>query len=361
MNELTNDPHFRRPLAMQGRPQVGRYAKLGLPFLLAFALLACLIAPAWSATNMTTSRPNAGAGPTPVKIYLYMADVFEVSGSDQAFNADVVLIAEWRDPNLAGRWTSIQSTKMEDIWEPRLQVVNQRGVSALLPQRVEIHPDGLVRYRQRWSGRFTARMDLRDFPLDRQRFHVQVISLGYSRDEVELIPDLGGKRSGRAEQLSITDWRLGPARMEIADFEPAPGVKALAGVQLIWEGKRQVGYYAVQVIFPLVMIVLMGWAALWIAPSMVPARMSVAVTTMLTLIAYRFALSRFVPNLPYLTRFDYFTLGSTILIFLVLAVVAVTTYLVAKEKAALAERTARWARLAFPVIFGAVFLLIWWI
>jgi hypothetical protein len=239
-------------------------------------------------------------------------------------------------------------------------VVNQRGASILLPQRVEIHPDGLVRYRQRWSGRFTARMDLKDFPLDRQRFYVQVVSLGYSRDEVELIPDLGGKRSGRAEQLSITDWRLGPARMETADFEPAPGMKAIAGVKLIWEGKRQVGYYMVQVILPLLMIVLMGWTALWIPPSVVPARMSVAVTTMLTLIAYRFALGRLVPNLPYLTRFDYFTLGSTTIIFLVLLLVAATTYLFAQNKAALAGRLDRGARLVFPVIFGVVFLLIWW-
>ena len=349
-----------RSLSVPAWPVVARCGKLGVPLLLTFALLVCLIAPGWCATNMTLSRPNAGAGPTPVNLYLYLVDVFDVSGSDQAFNADVVVIAEWRDPNLAGKSTAIQSAKLEDVWEPRLQVVNQRGINALLPQRIEIHPDGLVRYRQRWSGRFTARMDLRDFPLDRQRFHVQVVSLGYSRDEVELIPDLGGKRSGRAEQLSITDWKLGPARMGMADFEPVPGAKALAGVQLIWEGKRQVGYYAVQVIFPLVMIVLMGWTALWIAPSMVPARMSVAVTTMLTLIAYRFALARFVPNLPYLTRFDYFTLGSTILIFLVLAVVAATTYLVGQNKTALAERIARWARLAFPMTFGAVFLLIWW-
>jgi len=108
--------------------------------------------------------PNAGAGPTPVNVYLYVVDIFDVSGSDQAFNADVVLVAEWRDPNLAGKWAAIQTMKLEDVWEPRMQPVNQRGTSTLLPQRVEIHPDGLVRYRQRWSGRFTTRMDLKDFP-----------------------------------------------------------------------------------------------------------------------------------------------------------------------------------------------------
>ena len=89
--------------------------------------------------------------------------------------------------------------------------------------------------------------------------------------------------------------------------------------------------------------------------------MNVAITTMLTLIAYRFALGRLVPNLPYLTRFDYFTLGSTILIFLVLLLVAATAYLDARKKASLVERIDRWARLVFPVVFGAMFFLIWWI
>ena len=349
-----------RPLALPASSGAARCAKLCMPFLLTFAFLVCLIAPAWCATNMTTSRPNAGAGPTPVNVYLYVVDVFDVSGSDQAFSADVVLVAEWRDPKLAGRWTTIQSMKLEDVWEPRLQLVNQRGANALLPQRVEIDPEGLVRYRQRWSGRFTARMDLKDFPLDRQSFHVQVVSLGYSRDEVELVPDLGGKRSGRAEQQSITDWTLGPARMETADFEPVSGMKPLAGVRLVWEGKRHIGYYAVQVILPLVMIVLMGWTALWITPSLVTPRFSVVITTMLTLIAYRFALGQLVPNLSYLTRFDYFTLGSTILTFLVLLLVAGTAYLVAADKLAAAERVDRWARLAFPVVFGAMFFVIWW-
>ena len=96
-----------RPMAVPASPGVARYAKLGIPFLLAFALLVCWIAPGWCATDMTLSRPNAGAGPTRVNVYLYLVDVFEVSGSDQAFSADVVLIAEWRDPNLAGKWTAM--------------------------------------------------------------------------------------------------------------------------------------------------------------------------------------------------------------------------------------------------------------
>ena len=114
-----------------------RCARLSMPFLIAFALLIYLIAPAWCVAATNISRPNADGGATPVNVYLYVADVFEVSGSDQAFNADVVLIAEWRDPSLAGRWTAIHSESIEGVWEPRLQLVNQRGASTLLPERVD--------------------------------------------------------------------------------------------------------------------------------------------------------------------------------------------------------------------------------
>ena len=194
--------------------------------------------------------------------------------------------------------------------------------------------------------------------MDRQRLHVQVASLGYSRDEVELVSD--PEKPARAPQLSVTDWEVGEARMAIADFEPAPGVKPLAGVHLAWECTRRFDYYAVQVILPLVLIVFMGWTALWVESSVVTTRMSVAVTTMLTLIAYRFALGRLVPNLSYLTRFDYFMLGSTIIIFLMLSAVAAGAYFVGSERKHLAHRIDRWSRPAFLALFAAVFLWSWW-
>jgi len=201
-------------------------------------------------------------------------------------------------------------------------------------------------------------MDLRDFPMDRHRFQVQVASLGYPRDEVELTPTT--EKSGRAPVLSVTDWDVGQARIESADFDPGLGAKALAGVQLTWEGRRRVGYYMVQVALPLILIVFMGWSALWVEPSVVTTRMSVAVTTMLTLIAYRFALGRLLPNLNYLTRFDYFLLASTILIFLMLLVVAAGAYLVGTDRKPLVCRIDRWSRAIFLALFAAVLLWSGW-
>jgi gamma-aminobutyric acid receptor subunit beta len=328
--------------------------------LLACLLVTAMAAPAIGAEERDLSRPGADAGPTQIRISFYLVDLHEVTGADQTFHADVVVEAEWMDARLAGRYTSVQTVPLVEVWNPRLALVNQKSVVQLFPERVQVEPSGLVHWGQRWLGSFSTRMDLRDFPMDHQRFEIRVASLGYSRDKVELITKTEKSQSTRAKSLSITDWEIGPATSEIADFETAPGEAAYSGALLRWEGRRYVRYYVFQSIIPLVLIVLMGWLTFFVHASVVPARMSVAMTTMLTLISYRFALGRSVPTLTYLTRFDYFMLASTVLVFVILVVVSLEAYLVSREKVALCNRIDFWARCIFPVIFGIVFVFAWW-
>lgn len=322
---------------------------------LACMFLASAAAPGFCQAD--AARPDAGGAATSVRVNMYLADLSEVSGASQTFLADVVVAAVWMDPRLAGRWSGVHKAAMGDIWNPNLQILNQRGVAGSLPGHVEVDPTGLAHWRQRFTGRFSVRMDLKDFPFDRQRFGVQVVSLGYDRDEVDLV--VNPEQSGRSKDLSITDWDVGPVQIQSADFEPAPGAKVQAGVQLSWDGRRNVGYYVVQIILPLVLIVLMGGATLWVDPAIVPARVSMAMTTMLTLIAYRFALGNSVPNLNYLTRFDYFMLASTILVFLILLLVVAGAHLVGKQRLSLVQRMDTWARTAFPLVFAVVLAVAW--
>ncbi|NOZ22544.1 MAG: hypothetical protein GXP25_15790, partial [Planctomycetes bacterium] len=115
--------------------------------------------------------------------------------------------------------------------------------------------------------------------------------------------------------------------------------------------KRKAGYYVIKVIIPLVLIVAMSWAVFWIDPKETGANISVAVTAMLTLIAYRFAIGTFLPNVSYLTRLDYFILGSTILVFCTLAHVVVTNTYVTSGNLDHARKRDRWARWIYPSVF----------
>ena len=300
------------------------------------------------------SRPDAGS-PNTVKVYMFLRDVFAVSGSEQTLAADVTVSADWDDPRLAGRWPEPRSVALEDAWNPSLMVLNRRDASPLLPQRLLVQPSGHVTYQQRWSGSFSAPMDLRDFPLDEQRFSIQLVSLAGASEAVQLVPS-DVARPNRAQHFSITDWSMGTAVLKQQDVEPSPGMRRLPGVGLAWEGRRHHAYYMARVMLPLVLIVFMGWTALLQDRTTAASRITVASTAMLTLIAYRFSLGSELPNLAYLTRFDYFMSGSTILVFLVLLLVTISARLISAGKGELVDRLDRWARFGFPFVSVAMMI-----
>lgn len=91
-----------------------------------------------------------------------------------------------------------------------------------------------------------------------------------------------------------------------------------------FEGRRLLHHYVVKAIIPLALIVMMSWVVFWIDPKQIPNQLSVAVTTILTLIAYHIALSGKLPEIPYLTHMDKFLFSATILVFMSLIEVVIT-------------------------------------
>ena len=94
------------------------------------------------------------------------------------------------------------------------------------------------------------------------------------------------------------------------------------------------------------------WTVFWIDPTNSNSQISVAVTSMLTLIAYRFAVDSQLPRLPYMTRLDAFIFASTLLVFFSLIEVLVTTILDNNQQTARAKKIDRYCRVIFPVIFA---------
>jgi hypothetical protein len=107
----------------------------------------------------------------------------------------------------------------------------------------------------------------------------------------------------------------------------------------------------------MVVVVVMSWAAFWIGRDNIGVRIGVATSSVLTLIANRFVLASLLPRLPYMTRMDYFTVGSTLLVFLALFMVVLIGFLDTKQKASFAGRMDLLARGAFPAVFA---LLLGW-
>jgi hypothetical protein len=86
------------------------------------------------------------------------------------------------------------------------------------------------------------------------------------------------------------------------------------------------------------------------------SRQGVAVTSMLTIIAYRFALAAKLPKLSYLTRFDFLLLGCTALVFLILIEVVAVHRFTGAGRTTAAARLDYGSRILFPLGFVALLL-----
>jgi hypothetical protein len=332
-----------------------RLGARGTKLLLLTGFLAASIQLARSSeTPALIERPNADSGPTQVSVAIWIVDINGIDSAGEIFTADVFIGLRWKDPRLAHTGAGVAHYALDQIWNPRVVIVNEtNSVSHRLPESVEVDVDGTVVYRQRFVGSFTQPLVLKSFPFDRQTFRVQLAAVKYSPSEVNFVPDqkwldAGIKQAGGiSKSITLPDWSVEKWDLKQLAYTLAPSLEN-SGYVFEFTASRNVQHYILKVILPLVLIVMMSWAVFWIDPINASSQISVAVTSMLTLIAYRFAVDSQLPRLPYLTRLDAFILTSTLLVFVSLVEVLVTTSLDNKQ----AKKIDRYSRVIFPLVFA---------
>jgi hypothetical protein len=298
----------------------------------------------------TLIRPASGQGPTRVMVLVYIEDVGGINDVEQNFTANVYMEYRWLDKSLTHPGPGTIVKDLTDVWHPRIQIINQQHIWKTLPDVVTVFPNGEAIYLQRVLGNFSQPMKLQDFPFDRQVFNVHLAAVQHSPEQVELVPS-PDITYGIAETLSVTDWKVVGWNAEVLPYKPIPVRGEIAGIRFSFTAQRQIGYFILKIIIPLVLIVIMSWTVFWIDPKEAGIQFSVSMTSMLTLIAYRFAVGAFLPKISYMTRLDFFILMSTILVFTSLVEVLLTSTLARADRLEMARRIDLWARLVFPAAF----------
>ena len=303
-------------------------------------------------------RPAADFGPTQVSVGTWVVDISNIDSAQQNFTADIVVVLRWKDARLAHTGAGVVHYALDQIWNPRVGIANETSsVVRKLPEAAEVEPDGTVLYRQRYVGSFTQSLRLQSFPFDRQAFRVQLVAIRYRPDEVAFVPDENWIRDGLQQAAGISpsvtlpDWTLEKWDTKARTYALTPGMQH-SGYIFEFTASRNVQHYILKVILPLILIVMMSWSVFWTDPTSSNTQFSIAVTSMLTLIAYRYAVDSQLPRLPYMTRIDLFFLVSTLLVFFSLIEVLVTTILDNNQQTERAKRIDRYCRAIFPAMFA---------
>jgi hypothetical protein len=303
------------------------------------------------------SRPGLETEPTKIEILIGFLDIDNINSATQTFQASVIITLTWQDLRLAHSGSGPVKYPLNKIWNPTLQIANEGGrIRTTFPEIATIQPDGTVNYKQRYIGTFSQPLHLDNFPFDQHKFRLQLIASGYTSEEIQFVPNKKFVEKGlpyalfMAKDMSLPDWEILDFKAGNSPFMILEGYE-IAGYVSEFTAKRHVEYYLKKVILPLLLIVMMSWVVFWIDPENSGTQIGVATTSMLTLIAYRFAIDTHVPKVPYSTRLDDFIFTSTLIVFIALLQVVITSMLVQCNKGLAARRIDKISRIVFPVVF----------
>jgi len=292
--------------------------------------------------------------PKQVNIGIYMINIEEVNSAKQSYRATVALDMKWNDPTLICTSPEdkdkIRKFNLTEIWNPNMVIINEQHVARQFEYKAWVDCRGNVEYGQILYGDFLTTANIKEFPFDQRPLKIEIVSTEFETNELQFVND--EKTTGRDKQFSVTDWNIEEIPItESAVYHFKPGDRKLASFFYELTAKRNSTFFVWKIIIPLIMIVIMSWAVFWIPPSQLGPQIGLSVTSMLTLIAYRFAIGNVVPDVSYLTRFDKFVFGSTLLVFLALVEAIASGSLSFSKNEKAANSIDRYSRFIFPGIF----------
>ena len=308
--------------------------------------------------DLTGARPNAGGEPEEISLRLGLLDIAEINDREQVFTADIYLEISWRDPRLAetnDAMPALRTVAVDDIWNPRLTIVNNRGLDMLLPEVATVNRDGQVIVRQRLTGPLAVELDLREFPFDEQRLPIEVVSYQYSQAEIVFSAD--SMMNARLDQLSGEGWTYNAIEPRPFVYRLEDGGRGASGILFAVSAERESAYYSLILALPMTLILFLAWMVHWLPVDVVPARMGTASAAVFSLIAFGVSFRLTLPKIAYLTDADRFVLYSTLLVLASLAVTVIGIRQAGAEQKDAAERLAHRARVAFPLMYGLIIVL----
>jgi len=297
---------------------------------LAMMIVAAMLCPAESraaqiptgiATDPILQPPPYNGQPLDVTIGLHVVNLASINEVSEQFQLDAYMFERWIDKRLAytrqGPQDNLRNYAFGQIWIPQLEMINAASPRARQEISITVSPDGTVRYAERLVVILSSSFHLRRFPFDQQQLLVLIhpFLADGPRLRFKLDSDSTWTASEFTSFSSLAQWHLTGLRSQLLDAATYGGM-TVPEARFQIDVTRRSSFYLWKVFIPLLLMVFLSWAVFWIEADDLSNQIQVAVTTILTVIAFAFAISATMPRLPYLTYIDAFFLECYIYVFL---------------------------------------------
>lgn len=267
-----------------------------------------------SLTPVTESTTFASTV-VPVKIGLYIENVYDFNLSTQSLAAEGVVWITW--PQAFQDLLDAEDLTVEQVVTPVNKVNSWDSILKPFYAKPIRLPDGNYHQIVRFGGRFYVDLlDLHRYPFEKLSFPVifgmNVMSDAFRIDRVRLVPDVA--HSGVGSYVDITGFITDSYEMKEyvqrypTDFgyHDGAGSNTTDASQVRLEVDYRKSWFASvqQLILPLLIVMLMVLAAPNLAASLWDVRIAIPSTALLTLVFLQQSYRQNLPLLPYLTYLD---------------------------------------------------------
>ncbi|KAJ1074747.1 hypothetical protein K5549_017636, partial [Capra hircus] len=235
-------------------------------------------------------RPGIGGPPVNVALAIEVASIDHISEVNMEYTMTVFLHQSWRDSRLSYNHTNetlgLDSRFVDKLWLPDTFIVNAKSAwfhdVTVENKLIRLQPDGVILYSIRWAAHERCwELGVGLFSrLQGQWVHLEAD--GYSSEDIvyywsENQEQIHGLDKLQLAQFTITSYRF---TTELMNFKSAGQFPRLS---LHFHLRRNRGVYIIQSYMPSVLLVAMSWVSFWISQAAVPARVSLGITTVLTM------------------------------------------------------------------------------
>jgi hypothetical protein len=261
----------------------------------------------------------ADAPPDRVTVGAYINDIQTVDLAHNAYAVDLYVWLRWMpsprciDP--------VKSFEFMNMFDPEAHV---QTISYDTP---EPQPDGSLYQILRHQGQFSSKFPLRAYPFDQQTLVIAFEDTVNGSDDLVYVPDTDGVTLN--PEIRLPGYDLRPVSLDIRN-KPYPttfgdlnnpDTTAYSHAEILIPIVRPWSSGVFKVLAPILLIIFTAAFALLLDPEHVEARVGLAITALLTLVALQFTLLSGLPEVAYLTLLDQVFLASYGYIMLVVGLV----------------------------------------
>ncbi|CAH3143615.1 unnamed protein product, partial [Porites lobata] len=267
-----------------------------------------------------TVRPKFGSGkPTEVFLDLYVETFGNIKEVNMEFPVFMYFRQMWYDKRISeyvNSSVSLQRDEIKSLWFPDTFCYNAKKSDLMLPDTevhsvIRIDPDGLVFYSRSSQIVASCEMDLLDFPMDTQLCKLTFGSYGHPDSDILIIwrnstVEIGNKEMA---QFSVGDATLSTKTNQFVSGN-------FTSLTVTFPFKRRMGYYIIQVYIPCVFLVMLSWIVFWMRPDDSASRLTVGITTILTIVFLLGYTNGMLPKVSYVKGMDWYLMVCFTIIFL---------------------------------------------